>query len=537
MAQSPGREAALQGAEPVFLIFLTGAVVLALEVLSSRIMTPYFGVSLYIWASILSTTLAFLAFGYHLGGLATRRLPAPWLPTIYLLLPVGSAASVLLAVALFPALFPVLARFDLIFGSFLAGSILLALPLVCLSAMNPLLIALRLGDGPAGDAGAGQVFFVSTIGSVAGVVATAFLIIPNLTNFSALLWLALVLCVTSVAYAWLWGLPGRHWLRLLAGAAAVALLALLLLFFQARYLALAAGSGDRDARLTILDEYTSVFGDLKVVELGSLSRRYPTIKVLLQDGVIQNRTSLEDRSLSMYTYVLDSLAKGFVPEGRSALVLGLGAGIVPRDLRRRGLDVTIVDINPTMLRAAVEHFGFRPDAFTLRLADARTFVRRCPERYDVIVVDLFQGDGTPDYLLTKEFFGDLRGCLSARGAVVMNAFFDPKNAAPNKRLLATVHDAFPRLFYFHRPELNTFVVGLAGALPASIDFPIHDVPPGLHGLVQRALRSGVAVKADDLLGFAPLTDQQNLFSILAADAKMGRRREVVEVLPPRVLVN
>ena len=43
------------------LIFATGAVTLSLEVLASRIMTPYFGVSLYIWAGILSITLAFLA--------------------------------------------------------------------------------------------------------------------------------------------------------------------------------------------------------------------------------------------------------------------------------------------------------------------------------------------------------------------------------------------------------------------------------------------------------------------------------------------
>jgi len=49
------------------LIFITGAVALSLEVLASRIMTPYFGVSLYIWAGILSITLIFLALGYQLG--------------------------------------------------------------------------------------------------------------------------------------------------------------------------------------------------------------------------------------------------------------------------------------------------------------------------------------------------------------------------------------------------------------------------------------------------------------------------------------
>ena len=48
-------------------IFVTGAVTLSLEVLASRIMTPYFGVSLFIWSGILSITLTFLAAGYYFG--------------------------------------------------------------------------------------------------------------------------------------------------------------------------------------------------------------------------------------------------------------------------------------------------------------------------------------------------------------------------------------------------------------------------------------------------------------------------------------
>ena len=73
----------------------------------------------------------------------------------------------------------------------MGGIILLAFPLVVLSAMNPLLIALAREARATGDAGAGRVFFISTVGSVAGVLLTAFLLIPYLTNFRALLWMSL----------------------------------------------------------------------------------------------------------------------------------------------------------------------------------------------------------------------------------------------------------------------------------------------------------------------------------------------------------
>ena len=59
------------------IIFISGGAILALELLASRIMTPYFGVSLYIWTGILSITLVSLALGFWLGGkLAAARASA-----------------------------------------------------------------------------------------------------------------------------------------------------------------------------------------------------------------------------------------------------------------------------------------------------------------------------------------------------------------------------------------------------------------------------------------------------------------------------
>ena len=153
------------------LIFLTGAVVLALEVLASRIMTPYFGVSLYIWAGILSTTLTFLAAGYYLGSRLSAGKDHKENVQTFFLLPIISAASLAISAALYPFLFPFLGQANLVLGSFVASAVLLALPLVCLSAMNPVLISLRIKmiRVGVGDGGAGQVFFVSTVGSVFGV--------------------------------------------------------------------------------------------------------------------------------------------------------------------------------------------------------------------------------------------------------------------------------------------------------------------------------------------------------------------------------
>ena len=150
------------------IIFLTGAATLALELLSSRVLTPYFGVSLYIWSSILAITLTFLALGYYGGGWLARRADGARRTLAFFAAPALSVVAVVVACLIYPWLFPWLAGIDLLFGSIVAAALILAVPLVVLSAMNPLLIAVR--PETSGDAGAGRVFFVSTVGSVAGVI-------------------------------------------------------------------------------------------------------------------------------------------------------------------------------------------------------------------------------------------------------------------------------------------------------------------------------------------------------------------------------
>ena len=53
---------------------LTGAIILGLELVASRILTPFFGVSLNVWSSILAVTLIALAIGYKFGGYLSNHL-------------------------------------------------------------------------------------------------------------------------------------------------------------------------------------------------------------------------------------------------------------------------------------------------------------------------------------------------------------------------------------------------------------------------------------------------------------------------------
>ncbi len=522
------------------LIFLTGAVTLALEVLASRIMTPYFGVSLYIWAGILSITLIFLALGYQLGGQISRRREKAALELALLGAPLWAAASIVAATVLYPVVFPWLATINLILASFLGGIILLALPLVVLSAMNPLLIALGRQAEATGDAGAGRVFFISTVGSVAGVVLTAFLLIPHLTNFRALLWLSLGLGV-AVAVISLRNreLEGGRRKRLLGGCLLIVVLSGGMLLAQPAYLRMLAGLSDIGKNFEVMAEYTSVFGNIKVLAVYPEGEGRKPAVAYLQDGIIQNMVTADGQILD-HTEFMMRLIDAYAPRAHDSLVLGMAAGMLPRYLHHKGLKVTAVEINPNSLEAATKYFNFNPKGVQVHIEDARTYVRRHKLAYDLVVTDLFQGDCTPDYLLTVEFFREVQACLRPGGVVIINTYFDPNNEAADDTIMATVCSVFPQVLELRSPSSAGLV---SSACMVASDAPLS--PEVAIALADRGpmppkdyetLKAARLVDREMFKDVRPVTDDRNIFSVIFAASQL-RYRSQFNQLPPNLLVN
>ncbi len=119
----------------------------------------------------------------------------------------------------------------------------------------------------------------------------------------------------------------------------------------------------------------------------------------------------------------------------------------------------------------------------------------------------------------------------------MNALFDDYDEEPNRRLLATIASAFGQVVEFHSREANSFVVGTTGTAPTKTTFVPDNIPPPLVNLVHQSLENGRVVTPNALLGYAPLSDRQNVASVLIAGAQMRIRSAIVKILPPRILVN
>jgi spermidine synthase len=521
-----------------FAVFVTGAVTLSLEVLASRIMTPYFGVSLYIWSGILSITLVFLAIGYRIGGSISSDASLPSVEFRLLAAPTVSALAIVLSAVAYPVVFPLLSQVNLIVGSFIGATLLLALPLIALSAMNPLLITLQRSKSKSSDAGAGRVFFISTMGSVAGVLFTTFLFIPNLTNFRAILILGISVCViTTVLVVLSKNLARKNKRFLLASGMVVSILCGVVLVGKTTYLEWVSSVFNNYSTFKVKAEYTSMFGNIKIAEVTRNNDPDSFEKYFIQDGLIQNRTDVNNKSISMYTYVLESLVHAYAPKAKDVIVLGLGAGVVPQHFQDDGIRVSVVEINSTALIAASDNFGFDERGIQIYLEDARTFIRKCDQAYDVAVVDLFLGDSTPDYLMTKEFFRDLRSCLKPGGTMVMNAILDDENSEPNRRMFATIATSFPRLYFSGVSGGNSFIVGTSGTAPDRILVEATELPYQIAGMVEFAITSSKRIPPDYYDGARPVSDDHNTYGVLFSAANMATRKFLSGHFPPHILVN
>lgn len=116
------------------------------------------------------------------------------------------------------------------------------------------------------------------------------------------------------------------------------------------------------------------------------------------------------------------------PEPGSILITGLGGGTLPTALAELLPDarIDVVEIDPAVVSVADRFFDFRATGNTrVFVRDARVFTRRAlrdGKRYDLILLDTFDGDYIPEHLMTLEYLQETRQLLAPNGVLAANTF-------------------------------------------------------------------------------------------------------------------
>lgn len=414
-----------------------GGILMALEILSSRVLAPHFGSSVYVWGSIISVFLAALSLGYVWGGRLADREPT--LAGLGRQVTWAALAQALLLLVASP-LAEWLGRWTggSAWGTLVAATVLFGPPSVVLGTISPYAVRLAADDLARLGNTAGRLYALSTAGSLVGTLGCTFGLVPFLGLHQAL---ALLLGLTALtALAALAGAMRREPLP--------ALLALVLLA-----LALYGGATPRAAAPGLLVERMTPYQTLRVRDNGGLRR-------LESDRVLHGVMRLADGYTALSYPRAAAAALLLEPEIDSMLVLGMGPGHAGGYLQRYlpGLSVDYVDVDPAVPEVAARYFGFEAGPKRrVHIADGRRFLQTTEERWDFIYCDTYIGLSVPFHLTTREFLVEVRRHLAPGGVFGLNLAGHLDHPFP-RAIYRTVLAELDRVYAFRVPRSGNLLV-------------------------------------------------------------------------------
>lgn len=447
------------------LVVTAGFASLGLELTGARLLDPWFGNSILVWAALIGLVLAWLSLGYWLGGRIADRQPQASL--LY---------SLTLAAALLIALIPVAARpalqraalsslnldnfsLGVLIGAGAAIFVLFSLPTLLLGMVAPFALRLAMANVASSGQVAGRLYALSTIGSLLGTFLPVLVLVPSLGARLTFVLMGAVLA--GVAFVGLLLERGPR-----ARPAALLLLPLI-------GLAWLAGRGVVKSDPGLLAEGESLYNYYQVVQRGSETW------LKLNEGVGLHSVYHPQTALSegIWDYFLiaplfrQAAAPARPPTEEHLYLVGMAGGTVAQlysDVYGP-LPVDGAELDPAIVEAARTwfHLDDYPNIHAVA-ADGRSWLlaRGAGEHsaYSIVALDAYRPPYIPFHLTTVEFFQLVRDNLSADGVVAVNAARSREDYSLVNALAATMAQVFPSVYVVDESTLdyalgNSLIVG------------------------------------------------------------------------------
>ena len=402
---------------------------LALEIVASRVVSPYFGNSVYVWGSLIGVFLAALSLGYYLGGRVATRWPQPG-PFLALVLAGGAATYPIPHFA--EAVLGAIAARDLgpRAGPLLGAAALFFVPAVLMATVSPYAVRLKARSVEGVGNVAGVLYALSTLGSIVGTLLATFVLISWLGVRSIIQ----VLGAVEMALAVLGFLWTRRTVPAAVTAGTLALVA-------------ALASGVPPDGPDVVYARDTVYHRITVSDEGAI--RYLRLDRYWQSG--RDRAAPR-RAVFSYTDYLH-LPLILVPHPKHVLFVGMGGGTAPARFYHDYPEVTIdvVELDPAVADTAARFFALpRGPRLAVHVQDGRLWLRRTADRYDIIVLDAYLIDTIPFHLATREFYEEAAARLAPGGAIAANVI--GAIHGPQSRLFRaidkTIASVFPAVYVF-----------------------------------------------------------------------------------------
>lgn len=411
---------------PLIFVFLAGFEVLAVEIIGTRALAPYFGMGLQVWAAQISSALLGISVGYYLGGVMSKSSS-----------PSSAAGGSLIVAGVWLSLIPplihpvmtLMLRLSWYPAIWLSALVLYAVPMAALTVVSPLAVSVISDRGvPAGRA-AGTVYFAGTMAGLIGALAAAFVFVqisvPAFFHGSGLA------CILAGILQLILQ-PGRKRMPVIA-----AVVGLTVSIVSAVTPARPAG---HLPGLTVVDRRLGFDGCIEVLDNPQF--RFLMVNNLPQTGFYRNSRRMHPAVEILFSPLAQLQPSGPDTATRRALVIGVGAGASLSVLKDAGYSVDAVEISPGVIDFAERYFGLDRSAFGVTIADGRYVLNTTANRYDLVFIDAYNGLDIAEHLYSIESFESVRRILNPGGVAVCNVL-DAEASPLVSRVMNTMNRVFP----------------------------------------------------------------------------------------------
>lgn len=445
-------------------VFVSGGVSIGIELAASRLLAPFFGTSLFIWANLIGLTLIYLSIGYAVGGRIADRWPH--LSLLYALTAVAAFITGLIPLLAQPILAKSLTAFAALslggFYSSLVGTLILfALPVTLLGCVSPFAIRLALASVSGAGNTSGSLYALSTVGSIAGTFVPTFLLIPRIGTFRTFYVFAVVLLAASVI-----GLMRAPRARARGRLLIVAMLLLAIM-------AAIAAFGQRGFVRPIEGGRAVIWQGESAYNFIQVGRNPATgaNELYLNEGHAIHSLyypGMAVQPLSNGPWDYFAVAPFFTANERpsaikSVCIIGLAGGTIAQRMTQvygPHIQIDGVEIDPKIVEVARRFFNLNEPNLRVIIQDGRYYMRTTDKKYDVIAADAYHQPYIPFQLTTQEFFREAYNHLNENGTFIVNA----GRTATDYRLVNVISDTmrsvFPNVYLIDTPSFtNTLVIG------------------------------------------------------------------------------
>jgi spermidine synthase len=379
-----------------------------------------------------------LSIGYYWGGWLSAREPSYAKLLLLLVIP---GVVIFFLPFVYPAINEWIAIMDLgvRLSPLVACSALFLLPGIFIGTISPYVIRLAATQLNTVGSTAGTLYAVSTCGSIAGTLLTAFYLIPVLgvSNIIHALGITLV-CLSLVV------VPLIR-LKRVSVTRAVAAVSVLFGWINLGWTPIAWAK-------TLMQKDT-FYHRIRIEEDDEARYMY-------FDRTLQSAMTLKDPTALRLIYSrYTSLGFTFRADAKKMLLIGLGGGSIPKKLNKEfpNMEIDAVELDPEVIKLAKDHFNIKEGKqLRLHAQDGRLFLTRTQNQYDIIMLDAYFTDAMPFHLATKQFFELAQKKLTPNGIIVANlisAVTGPSGKIA-RAFARTLRQVYPQTYIFasRRPD-------------------------------------------------------------------------------------